>query len=261
MKAPRRPRLAVAYFSAHSRRPELSPGKITAVSAADQNIANNNDHAWPQIMNDSMGGILFRHRETFPLSSVRRSEQRAFALVESKSVFPHFPIWCGMVALGNGGTVTAWFTKVRLPSVVPAEVWSSPYAALPPLPLSLSLSCGARHFRGARFFSGSSSTDERGKSRSFFDGNNSGRRPRRPRMRLIDGRELARSSESRGYLSIDPRPRGASAAFRVIRGRWEQIRVLAFPRFRARLATVQTAEVRYARWEEGREKGDSFSLM
>jgi len=56
MRAPRRPRLAVAYFSAHSRRPELSPGKITAVSAADQNIANNNDHAWPQIMNDSMGG-------------------------------------------------------------------------------------------------------------------------------------------------------------------------------------------------------------
>jgi hypothetical protein len=56
MKAPRRPRLGVIYFSAHSRCSELSPGKITAVSAADQNIANNDDHAWPQIMNDSMGG-------------------------------------------------------------------------------------------------------------------------------------------------------------------------------------------------------------
>jgi len=165
-----------------------------------------------------------------------------------------------MVALGNDAT--AWFTKVRLPSVVPAEVWSPvPRFPLAPSSLSHSSFCRARHFRHARFFFGIFEHGRARQSRSFFDGDNSGRRPR---MRLIDGRELARSSESRGYLSIDRRPHGASAAFRVIRGRWEQIRVLAFPRFRARLATtVQTAEVRYARWGKGEEeeKGDSFSLM
>lgn len=71
----------------------------------------------------------------------------------------------------------------------------------------------------------------------LFRSNNSGCK-RRPEMWLIGRRELVRPSESRGYLSIDPRPREASTAFRVIRGRWEQIRVLAFLRFRVRLAAV-----------------------
>lgn len=57
-------------------------------------------------------------------------------------------------------------------------------------------------------------------------------------MWLIDERELVQPSKSRGYLSIDPRPREASTAFRVIRGRWEQIRVLAFLRFRVRFAAI-----------------------
>lgn len=75
---------------------------------------------------------------------------------------------------------------------------------------------------------GNGSNERRWKIDLFSGSNNSGL----PEMWLIDGRELVRPSESRGYLSIDPRPREASTAFRVIRGRWEQIRVLAFLRFR-----------------------------
>lgn len=138
-------------------------------------------------------------------------------------------------ALGNGETATAWFTKVGLrESIVPFAVWSPKRRVI----FFLVSSNDAKAFRKCRC-SGSLETNERteGGGAGLFRSNNS-RREQQPEMWLIGGRELVRPSESRGYLSIDPRPREASTAFRVIRGRWEQIRVLAFLRFRVRLAAV-----------------------
>lgn len=90
----------------------------------------------------------------------------------------------------------------------------------------------------------------------LFRSNNSGRE-QHPEMWLIGGRELVRPSESRGYFSIDPRPREASTAFRVIRGTLRAnscFGVSAFPSAtRCRGIREQYATLK--------GKHDSFSLM
>lgn len=59
----------------------------------------------------------------------------------------------GMVALGNSETVTARFAKVRLPSMVPFEVWSSQCAfSLLLFSFFFFFCCCTKHFRNTRFF-------------------------------------------------------------------------------------------------------------